>query len=77
MKPSQDLDAEEGSQSNLRNEGLGSGKTDTGDAHHPGPIEEAVVAVTGKVCDKGASTVQHVGSETGRIDTPDKLQVVR
>ena len=26
---------------------------------------------------KGASTVQHVGSETGRIDTPGKLQVIR
>ena len=32
---------------------------------------------TGKICDKGASTVQHVGSETGRIDTPGKLQIIR
>ena len=77
MRPSQDSDAEEGSQSNLRNERLGSGKTDIGDAYHPGPVKEAIVAVTGKIRDKGASTVQHVGSETGRIDTPGKLQVIR
>ena len=35
------------------------------------------MAVTRKVRDKGASTVQHVGSETGWIDTPGKLQVIR
>ena len=52
----------QGSKSDLLNEGLGSGETDTGDAHHLGPVEEAVVAVTRKVCDKGASTVQHVES---------------
>ena len=75
-RPSQDSDAEEGSESDLR-DGLGFGKTDTGDAHHPGPVEEAIVAVTRKVCDKGASTIQHVGSKTGRIDTPGKLQVIR
>ena len=73
--PSQDTDAEEGSLSNLRDERLGSGKTDTGDAYHPGPIKEAIVAVTGKVHDKGNSVVQHVESEIGWIDTPDKLQV--
>ena len=67
------MDAEEGSKSNLHNERLGSGKTDTGDAYHPGPVEEAIVVVTRKVRDKGASTVQHVGSKTGRTDTPDKL----
>ena len=76
-RPSQDSDAEEGSKSNLRNEGFGSGKTDTGNAYHPGPVEEVIVAITGKVRDKGASMVQHVRSKTGRIDTPGKLQVIR
>ena len=76
-EPSQDSDAEEGSKSNLRNERLGSGKTDIGNAHHPTPVKEAIVVVTGKICDKGASAVQHVGSETGRIDTPGKLQIIR
>ena len=51
------MDAEEGSQSNLCDERLGSGKTDTGDAYHPGPVEETTVAVTGKIRDKGASVV--------------------
>ena len=45
--------------------------------HHPGPEEEAVVAVTREVRDKGASPVQHVGSKTGRVDPPGKLQVVQ
>ena len=37
---------------NLHNERLGSGKTDTGDAYHPGPVEEAIVAVTRKCVTK-------------------------
>ena len=73
----QDTDAEEGSQSNLRDERLGSGKTDTGDAHHPGPVKEPIVAVTGEIRDKSASAVQHVGSKTGRIDTASILQIIR
>ena len=45
------MDAEEGSKSNLRNERLGPGKTDIGDAHHPGPVKEATVVVTGEIRD--------------------------
>ena len=48
-----------------------------GDAHHPGPVKQAIVVVTRKARDTSPSTVQHVESETGRIDTPDKLQAIR
>ena len=75
--PSQNTDIEEGSQPNFLNERLGPGKTDTGDAHHPGSVKEAIVVVTREIRDKGASAVQHVRSETGRIDTPGKLQTIR
>ena len=34
------------------------------------------MAVTRNVREKGASKVQHVGCETGRVDTADQLQVV-
>ena len=44
-------DAEEGPQSNLRDERLGSGKTDIGDAHHLEPVKEATMVVTGETCD--------------------------
>ena len=40
------------------NERLGSGKTDTGDAHHPGPVKETIVVVTGEIRDKGASAAK-------------------
>ena len=57
----------EGFQSDLRDERLGFGKIDTGDAHHPGPVEEAIVPVVGKIRDKGALAVQHVGSKTPSV----------
>ena len=76
-RPSQDTNAEEGSEPDLLNERLGSDKTDTGDAYHSGLVKEAIVAVTGEVRDKCASTVQHVRCETGQINTLGKLQVIR
>ena len=77
MRPRQDLDAEEGPELDLLNERLGFSKTDIGNAHHPGPVKEVVVVVIGEVRDKGASTVQHVGGKTDRINTSGKLQAIR
>ena len=43
----------------------------------PRSDEEAIVAVTREVREKGAPKVQHVGCETGWVDIADQLQVVR
>ena len=77
MRPEEGRKLEEGSEQVIRNEGHGIGEGDPRDAHNSRSDEEAIVAVTGEVRDKGAPKVQHGVYETGRVNTTDHLQVVR
>ena len=76
-KPEEDGKFEEGHEEVIRDEGRGTGEADPRDAHSPRSDEEAIVAVTREVREKGAPKVQHVGCETGWVDTTHQLQAVQ
>ena len=67
---------EEACQQVNRDDGHGTDEADPRHANSPRSDKESIVAVIGEECDKGAPKVQHVGCETGWVDTADQLQVL-